>query len=257
MRRRRWRWVGVGLVVALGVFFALDVVFVQYLESRGAAEIARSMAAEDTTVDLGGPPFIPRYVGGTLTDVTVRVKGASASGGLRVQSVEARLGEMDFVPGELFALARSIFATRSEVTAREAFVLLELGEGDLSDYIRRSIPVVGDVQVKASGVEVRFLKEGIDPAEAARPHKRDLTKPARYIPAASDRRLHLILTSSSQVPVRYRAEADRIEGLIKLPRFPEGLDPEVAIRDGVISVEAQGAKVTQSVGEATEDETAR
>jgi hypothetical protein len=257
MRRRRWRWVGVGLVVAFGIFFALDVVTVQYLESRGAAELARAMSAEDAEIDLGGFPFVPRFLGGRLTGVSVQVRGASASGGLRVRSVEARMAGVSFRPGEMFALARSSYATTSEVTATEPIVILELGEGDLNDFIRRAVPAVGDVQVKGSGIEVRFLKDGVDPADAVRPSDDNLTKPARFLPTESDRKLRLILTSASQIPSHNRAEAERIEGLIDLPRFPEGLEPEVSMRDGVIQVEAQGAegvKVTKRIGNASEPE---
>lgn len=226
---------------------------VQYLESRGAAELARTMAAEDAQIDLGGFPFIPRFLGGTLTGVTVTVKGASARGGLRVQSVEARMEEVTFDAGEIFALARSSFSTRTRVTAKEPIVLLELGEGDLNDYVRRSMPSVGDVRVASSGIEVRFLRSDVDPADAVRPSEDDLTKPARFIPTVRDRRFEWILTSSSQVPVEFRAEADRLKNLVTLPRFPKGLDPDVSLRKGVIGIEGQGAEVSQVVGEATDD----
>jgi hypothetical protein len=243
--------------VTFGILFALDVVMVQYLESRGAAELARTMAAEDAEIDLGGSPFVPRFFGGNLSGVSVQVRGASASGGLRVRSVEARLAQVSFDASEMFALTRSSFATTSEVTATEPIVIVELAEGDLNDFIRRAVPAVGDVQVKGSGIEVRFLKEGVDPADAVRPSDDNLTKPARYLPTASDRRLVLSLTSSSQIPSGNRAEAARIEGLIDLPQFPEGLDPEVSLRDGVIQLEAQGAegvKITKKIGNASEPE---
>lgn len=243
-----------GAVVAFGLFFALDVVFVQYLESRGGAEIARAMAAEDSEIDLGGFPFIPRYLRGRLSGVSAEVRGASVSGGLRVQSVEARMATVDFDAGEMFALARSIFATRSEVRATNPIVILELGEGDLNDFVRRHLPVVGDLQVKGSGIEVRFLREDVDPADALRPTDDDLTDPARFLPVTRDRRFRLVLTSLRGVGASFRAEAKRLEELIQLPRFPEGLDPEVSMRDGVVVIEAQGAEVTVDVGEASEAE---
>jgi hypothetical protein len=240
------------VIAVLGGLFALDVVMVQYLESRGASEMAKTMAAEEAEIDLGGFPFLPRFLTGSLSNVSALVTGASANGGLRVQSVEARAGQIEFSAGQIFALARSSFATKSRVTAKQALVILELGEGDLNDFIRRSIPVVGDVQVKASGIEVRFLKPDVDPADAVHPSDDNLTKPARFLPGTRDRKLHLILTGVSQIPPDLRNEANRLEDLIDLPRFPEGLDPDVSMRDGVIVIEAQGAEVSLEIGEGAE-----
>ncbi len=258
MPRRRWsqiskRWIVVALVGVLGGFVVLDIVMVQYLESRGSAELAKTMAAEQAELDLGGFPFLPRFVSGSLSDVSGRVRGASASGGLRVQSVTTRAASIDFSAGEIFALARSSFATKTHVRAQQPNVMLELGEGDLNDFIRRSIPVVGDVQVRGSGIEVRFLKEDVDPSDALRPTEDELTKPARFLPGTRDRKLHLILTGVSQIPPQYRNEADRLEDLIDLPRFPEGLDPDVSLRDGVVVIEASGAEVDVEIGEGATD----
>jgi hypothetical protein len=249
MRRRWWRWVAVGIVVIVGFFFALDVVSVQYLESRGAAEIARTMSAEEATVDLGGFPFIPRFLSGRLTGVSVMVQGASASGGLRVQSIEARMQEVQFSPGQIFALARSSFATRTKVTATEPLAILELGQQDLEDFVRRAIPLIGDLRVKASGIEVRFLNpdEALDRSRP--PTKNDLTKPARYLPVMRNGQLSLSLISVSQIAPIYRADAGRLERVIDLPRLPSGLNPDVTLRDGVVVVQAQGAKVSLVVGE--------
>jgi hypothetical protein len=239
--------------VTFGVLLALDVVMVQYLESRGAAEVARTMAAEDVTIELGSFPFTPRFFGGKLTNVSVRVRGASASGGLRVQLVEAQMEEAQFNAGEIFALARSSFATKSKVVALGPIGVVELGEGDLNDFIRRSMPIVGDVQVNTSGVAVRFLKPGVEPADPERPSDDEMTKPARYVPRVDDRRLHMILTSASQIPTEYRAEAERLEDIIQLPRFPAGLaPPNVDVAEDVIVIEAKGEKVTLNVGEATD-----
>lgn len=225
----------------------------RYLESRGAAELARTMAAEDATIDLGGFPFVPRFIGGTLRNVTVRVGGASAAGGLRVHSVDARMESVSFDASEIFALARSSFATKTEVTAKQPIVMLELHEGDLYTFLRGSLPIVADVQVKGSGVEVRFLKPGIEPLDPEHPREKEMTKPARLLPRIVDRRLQLVLTSISQIPPQYRAEAERLEELIDLPRFPEGMSAQPSLRDGVIGVESQAAEVTLDVGEATED----
>jgi hypothetical protein len=237
-------------VLALGLFFALDVVMVQYLESRGGAEMARTMAAEDVTLDLGGFPFIPRFLGGSLSNVSAQVHGASAKGGLRVQLVDAEAEGFDFAAGKIFALARSSFATKTDVTAKQAIVRVQLAEGDINDYMRRLIPVVGDVQVRASGIEVRFLKPGVDPEEAIRPSKEDLTKPARLIPAMDGGRFYLSLLGVSQIPPAFRAEAERLERLIELPKFPKGLSSEVRLGEEVVLIEALGAEVTVEVGEA-------
>jgi DUF2993 family protein len=251
MRRRRWRWVTVGIVVVVGLFVVGDIVSLQYIESRGAAEIARTMSAEEANVDLGGFPFIPRFFGGRLTDVSVEVKGASAAGGLRVQSIESRMKEVRFKPGAIFSLARSSFATKTKVTAIEPLGILELGEQDLEDFITRAAPLVGDVEVKSSGIEVYF-RPRLDtdlPDQAARALEELTDKPARYLPVIRDGHLALSLVSVSQIDRRFRFDAGRLENLIRLPKLPAGLRPDVSLRDGVVVLEAQGAKVTLTVGE--------
>lgn len=250
MRRRRWRWAVAAAIVLMGALFALDVVMVQYLESRGAAEIARTMSAEDTTVELGGFPFLPRFIGGRLSGVSVRVRGATARGGLRVDLIDARMASVSFDSGKMFALARSSFATKTQIEAMEPVGIVELEEQDLEDYVRRIIPQVGDVKVEASGVEVRFLRPGVEITNEPNPDEDDMTKPARFLPAIEDRRLILRLTSVSQLPYVFRNEAARIEGLIEIPRVPEGLRSAVSLRNGVIVVEAQGLEVKLTVGEA-------
>jgi hypothetical protein len=207
------------------------------------------MAAEEATVDLGGFPFLPRFMGGSLTGVTVRVQGATASGGLRVQSVETRMVSVAFDASELFALARSSFATRTRVTATEPVGILELEEQDLEDFVRRVVPLVADVHVKSSGIEVRFLKPGVEVTENSNPDEKDMTKPARYLPRIGDGRLVMSLIGISQVPPAFRNDAMRIEGLINLPKIPAGLRPNVSLRNGVIVLEAAGAKVKLALGE--------
>jgi hypothetical protein len=189
---------------------------------------------------------------GKLTNVSVNVKGASAAGGLRVQSIEARMDEVRFKPGDIFALARSSFATRTKVTAVRPLGILELGEQDIKDFVTRAVPLVGDVQVKASGIEV-FFKPAIDvqlPDEASKALDELLKKPARYLPVIRDGRLALSLVSVSQIDKRFRFDASRLENLIQLPKVPAGLRPDVSLRDGVVVLEAQGSKVTLTVGEA-------
>ncbi len=159
------------------------------------------------------------------------------------------MGEVTFEPGEIFALSRSTFATRTKVKAMQPFGLLELGEQDLEDYIRRLVPLVGDIRVKGSGIEIRFLEMGVDPAEAEQPREDQLTKPARYLPRVEGGRLKLDLISVSQIGFGYRADAARIEDIIRLPKIPAGLRPDVGLRDRVVVVEAQGLEVSLTVGE--------
>ena len=249
MRRRRWRWIIAGAIVLIGALFAVDIVMVQYLESRGAAEIARTMSAEDATVELGGVPFIPRFLGGSLTDVSVRVRGATARGGLRVRSVEARMQEVHFDAGDLFALARSVFSTRTKIEAIEPVGLIELEERDLQEYLERSIPQVAHVRIRGSGVEVRFLRPGVEPADPANPRDDEMTQPARFLPRVENSKLRLSLTSVSQLSPIYRNDAERIETLINLPSVPEGMRSAVSLRNEVIVLEAQGAGVELMVGE--------
>ena len=239
------------LVLLAGLFVVTDIVLLQYIESRGGGEIARTMSAEEAKVDLGGFPFIPRFFQGRLTNVTVNVTGASATGGLRVQSIEARMLAVHFKPGAVFALARSSFATRTKVTADDPFGILEIGEQDLEDFLKRAVPLVGDVEVKGSGIEV-FFRPRIDDdlPDRAQEALDELTeKPARYLPVIENGRLVLSLVSVSQIASRFRFDAERLEGLIQLPKIPSGLRTSVSWRDGVVVMEAQGPKVALTVGE--------
>ena len=240
-----------GIVVLFGLYAVVDIVTVQYIESRGAAEIARTMSAEEAKVDLGGFPFIPRFLRGKLTAVSVEVSGASAAGGMRVQSIEARMDEVRFKPGDIFALARSSFATRTKVTAVQPIGILELGQSDLRDFVTRSVPLVRDVVVKSSGIEVYFKPRlNADLPEEAQQALDELAdKPARYLPVIENGRLALSLVSVSQIDKRFRFDAGRLESLIQLPKIPGGLRPDVSLRDGVVVLEAQGSKVTITVGE--------
>ena len=234
----------------VAAFVVVDIVMLQYVESRGAAEIARTMSAEEAKVDLGGFPFIPRFLRGRLTDVTVEVSGASASGGLRVQSIEARMKEVRFKPGAIFALARSSFATRTKVTAIEPIAILELGEQDIEDFVKRAVPLVSDVRVRSSGIEVFFRPLADEGSEGAREGGDEpAAKPARYLPIIDNGRLQLQLIGVSQIPQPFRSDANRLETLIELPTIPGGLRADRSLRDGVVVLEAQGSTVTITVGE--------
>ncbi|HYZ92964.1 MAG TPA: DUF2993 domain-containing protein, partial [Actinomycetota bacterium] len=238
MRRFRGRWIVVALLVAAGLFFAVDIISLQHLESRGAAELARTMAAEEAKLDLGGVPFLPGFITGHLRRGEVKVRGASGGGGLRIQSFTSRMESIGFSPRRLLSLSRSAFATRTTVRAAEAFGLMEIGQDDLEEFIRQQIPLVGDVRVAASGIEVRFLKKRLE--RGAQPSDEDLTEPARLLPRVADRRFVLTLVGSSGIPEPLQRAARRLEGLVKLPQIPEGLRTDVRLGDGVVVVEATG-----------------
>lgn len=250
MRRgRRFRWLAVVLLVGVGLFFVLDVAARQYLQSRGGDQIARVMSAQDAKLKLPGIPFLPGFLRGRIGEVEIEVIGASAtSGSLRVQSLQARLSQVRFSPGKVFALARSSFATRTEVTAEQPVSLVELGEGDLEDYIRRLVPEVGNVLVKPTGVEVYFLKDAAQPAPD-HPGDDELTPPARFLPIVEDGKILLRLVGVAGIPPNRRNAASRIERIIDLPAVPKGLRTDVRLGKGVIVFESTGERVTLTIGE--------
>ena len=250
MRRLRLRWVAIGIVLAVGVYFALDVIALQYLQSRGGTELARAMTAEEAKVNLGSVPFLPGFIAGRIGEAEVDVRGASASGGLRVQSVMARFQDFRFSWRKMLQLSGSIFATRTDVQVKEAIGLVEIGEGDLEEYIRRQVPMVGDVRIASSGIEVRFLKKKLE--EGQPPTGDDLTEPARLLPRIVDRRVTLSLVGLSQVPPQLRSTAQRLERIIDLPSIPEGLRTDVRLGNGVIVIEASGRELELEIGEGPE-----
>lgn len=247
MRRFRGRWIAVGVVVLASLYLVVDIVSLQLLESRGAAELARTMSAEEAKVDLGNIPFLPGFLTGSLRHAEVQVRGASGGGGLRIQSFTARLEDVRFSWRRLLALSRSAFSTRTVVRGVEGFGLVEIGEDDLEEFIQRHIPSVGDVNVATSGIEVRFLKERLE--EGVEPKDEGLTEPARLLPRVVDRRIALTLVGVSQIPEPLRPIANRLERLLDLPRIPDGLRTDVRLGDGVIVVEATGREVELEVGE--------
>lgn len=247
MRRRPARWIIVGIVLAIGLYFALDVVALQYLESRGAAELARAMTAEEAKLDLGDVPFLPGFITGRLSRAEVDVRGASGAGGFRVQSFKARMSAVRFSWRKLFALSRSVYSTRTTVNMSEPIALVEIGQTDLQDFLQRYISDVGTVRVSSAGVEVRFLekrlKTGIEPTDE------DLSEPARYLPRVVDRHIALSLIGVAQVPEQFGSAAKRVERAIDLPAIPEGLRADVRLGDGVIVIEASGRDLEFPVGE--------
>lgn len=251
MRGRGLRWVAVGLVVLVGLYFVLDVVALRYMESRGAREITRAMTAEEGELELGGIPFLPGFITGGLGQAEVRVRGASGSGGLRVQTVRAQMSDLRFSWRDMLSLSRSIFSTRSKVIMKDPFGMIEIAQDDLGDFLKRHVPMIGSVEIRASGIEVRFLKERLDPG--VEPTQEDLTEPARLLPRVLDRRISLSLVGIAQVPPALRSHAERLEQVISLPRIPEGLRTDVRLGDRVFVVEATGAELDLTVGEGEPD----
>jgi len=249
MRRRRGlRWLVVILLVTIGLYFVLDVTIRQFLASRGADQIAKVLSAQEATVKLPGLPFLPSFLVGHIGEMEIDVTGASGPGGLRVQSIQARLSDLHFSPRKLFSLARSSFSARTTVTVDEPVALIELGESDLQEYIQHNVPEVGRVQLKATGVEVYFLKD-LNKPPPDNPSDDDLTKPARFLPVVEDGKIVLRLVGVAEVPPSMRFAAMRIEHIINLPRFPTGLRTDVRLGKGVIVFESSGHKVSLDVGE--------
>jgi hypothetical protein len=246
MRGRSLRWVVVGVVAIVGLYFALDVVTLRYLESRGATEVARAMTAEEAKVDLGSIPFLPGFLSGRLRSGEVNVRGASGAGGLRVQKVSARMRNMRFSWRHMLSLSRSIFSTRTRVKMEDPFGLIEIGQSDLEEFVRRQVPLVGELRIDASGISVRFRVER--PRESTEEGE-ELTEPARLLPRIADRRLVLTLVGVSQLPPQFRSAAAALENVIDLPHVPEGLRTDVRLGDGVIVVEASGRELELTVGE--------
>ena len=261
MRRRGlYRWLGVAAVLLVGLYFVFDVVSLQYMQSRAQAQIAAAMSASGAKVKLGSIPFLPGYFDGKLVNVEFNVSGATAQGGFGVSSIDVQASELRFGPGKMFALARSLFATRTKVTLVKPISIVQISETDLSEYIKRNVSTVGDVAVKATGIEIRFK---IKPAQhyygyyySATPSptptpsgQPELTKPARYLPFVENHRLVLSLTTIFGVPYEFQDDAERIQNLIRLPPIPGELNSDVHLGKGVIVVESQGPSVTLNVGE--------
>jgi hypothetical protein len=272
MRRAHlFRWLGVALVVAVGLYFVFDVVALQYMQGRGSADIAQTLAAEGATLKLGSIPFLPRYLSGHLgsrcdsaqctRNIEAKVKGATAEDGFGVQLIDFEASGATFAPAKTFGIARHLFSARTKMTLTDPIVLTEIGQADLSDYIKKKISQVGDVQVNASGIEVRFKLSapeaptpyyGYGPTPSPTPTPGPdqlLSKPARYLPRVDAGRFGLTLTSVSQVPPEFRDDASRIETLIHLPPVPAGMTSDVRLGKAVITIESQGKSVTINVGQ--------
>lgn len=247
-RTRLLRWLTIGTIAAVGAYFALDVVVLNYTESRGARELAQGLTGEEATADLGGIPFLPSFLSGRLTKVAARVRGATAPGGLRVASISASGTDVRFSPRRVFALVRSRFSDRTELRAAEAIVEVQLGEQDIEDFLQQKIVAEPEVRITPAGVEISFGPPGEDGDgdDGSRPERPS----ARYLPRVENGVLSLRLVSIARVPPRFREDALRISELISLPRFPEGLRADIRLGDGVIVTEASGRDIRVRIGEA-------
>ena len=257
-----------GLVVLTGLFFVCDVVVLRYIESRGAAQLAQTFDAESATADLGNVPFLPSFMSGHLSAVSGHISGASAPGGLRIDKIDITLQDVRFSPKHLVSLARSRFSARTDVKAQQANVTLQLAERDIHDYLVSKISSVRGVRVTSSGVAVTFDEPapagsypaptpsptpspspGASPAPPAPPPPPPPST-ARFLPRVEGGVFQFVLVSSVNVAYDLRGDADQIEELIRLPRFPDSLRSDVRLGDGVIVVEAVGRDVEMNVGEA-------
>jgi len=262
MRRRRlYRWVGAGLLVAIGLYFVLDVVSLQYMQSRAGAQVARAMTAESATVKLGSVPFLPGFFAGRISNVSASINGATASGGFGVATIDFTAKVVHFSPRHMLSLARSLFSSKTTVTFDQPFMHVEIAESDLSDFIKHAVPSVGQVQVKPTGIEIRFKipqptetfsSFGPSPSPTPSPKPEDLlTEPARYLPVIQDRHFMLRLIDVSQIGFAYRDDAARIENLISLPPVPSSMNSDVRLGKGVIVIESSGLKLSATIGEGT------
>lgn len=248
MRSRGYRWVVVGVVAAIGLLAALDVVALQVFESRGGSQIAQTMAAEEASLDLGGFPFLPNYLRGRLGTVGVDVTGASG-GGLRVASVETGFSDARFDASDMFALLRNRFATRTAFTGKDVFARIEVASDDLESFLRSRIPLVQEVRIATSGVEV-FL--GSEDGDEREDDEDEEERPARFLPDVEGRRLVLVATGRAGFTSAERDAIERIETAIDLPMVPEGLQTDVQLGDREFVVEASGPEVTLDIGEGGE-----
>lgn len=248
-RTRLYRWLGIGLVAAVGAYFALDVVMLNYVESSGARQLAQGLTGEDAGLDLGGVPFLNSFVAGRRSRATARIRGANAPGGLRVRSISVAATDVRFSPGRVFALVRSRFAARTELAASEAIVEIQLGENDIEDFLEGRLGSDPEVRITPAGVEVAFGPP--DAGGSDEPGDEPGRSAARYLPRVEGGVLSLRLVSVARVPPAFREDALRIAELISLPRFPEGLRADIRLGDGVIVAEASGRDIRLMIGEAS------
>ena len=247
-----------------------DVVTLRYLESRGAAELAQAMTAEEAEASYGSPPFIPSFFTGHRPSVEARVRGASGPGGLRVAGFELRLRDVKYSPRRMLALTRSRFSQATTVEAGEVIAQIHVRSADIAAYLRSRGADVDKVRVTSAGVTVTFRDPepepgttpgpGASPSPSPRPsdgppeeHVEEVSRAARYLPRVEEGMFRLQVVSVAKVRVRFREDAFRIAELVSLPRFPSGLRTDIRLGKGVITIEATGTDVEKSIGEDSQD----
>jgi hypothetical protein len=261
MRRRRiYRWIAVAVIVLVGLYFVVDVVTLQYMQSRAGAETARGMAAQGAKVKLGSVPFLPGFLFGHTSNVSATIDGATATGGFGVDQIQFSASSVHFSPSHMFSLARSLFSTQTKVTFMQPSCTVQLAESDLSQYIEHTVADVGQVQVKPTGIEIRFklplLPPTASPTATPSPSPTptpspqvQLTEPARFLPRIENGRFVLTLIDVSQIGAQFRDDASQIENLINLPPVPSSMNSDVRLGKGVIVIESQGLSLTVTVGQ--------
>lgn len=248
----------VATIALVGLLAAVDVVALQVFESRGGAELARGMAAEGASIDLGGFPFLPGYLRGELDDVAVDVF-ATTGAGLRVAVLEVTFATVKFPPGRMFSLLRTRYATRARVEGSEVFGRAEIHQSDLQAYLRSQVPLVSEVRIDETGVAVLFTPEEEPPPRRGDEEEGEEPRPAptRYLPRVEEitedgqiaRKLVLRLVGRAGLNARTRPAAERIEGVIDLPNIPRGLQTNISLGNGVFAIEASGPEVELVIGE--------
>lgn len=236
VNRLRRRLIGLTVGV-LGIGAAGDFVALQLAESRAAEQVAQSLAASDASVSLGGFPFLPSVLTGSVAPIHVEVTGASAAG-LRVDRIVADAADLRFNTSEAFRLLRSRFAGRTELVFSDVEVELTFTEQDLRDFLKPRVARLDDLTIKPSGVEVVFRL----PGGAAAP-------PARVLPRVVNDRISLVLVGIGGLPAEIIPFVRDIEGPLDLPPIPTGLSTDVGLGDGVFVIGLNGDQVTREVGE--------
>lgn len=252
--RRAYRWVGVGAILLVGLLAALDVIALQVFQARGGVQIARTMAAERASLDLGGLPFLPGYLRGRVEKVEVEVIGATARG-LRVASLQARFTDARLDASDVFGLLRTRYANRTAVRGTDVFARVEIVEDDLEVFAISQEPRVDTLRIRSSGVEVVFAEPDLDGEDGAGDDEEgDEEGPtARFLPRVEDRRLVLKAVGRAGLSFEFREAVERIEGIIDLPRVPKGLQTDVQLGNGVFTLEAFGPSIELEIGEGGSD----
>lgn len=241
MRYTKWPKRAFFLVVLLaGLAVVADIVALQVAESRAGTGFARATAAERTTIDLGGFPFLPGLMGGRIRRVELVSRGMTG-GGLRVARLEASMDDVRFKASDAMAVISNPHARRAKLTGANPSGRVEIVADDLAQFVRNREPLVQELRIGPSGIEVRF-----GPTPDA------MSPPARFLPRI-DRvtgKLVLQLQGVAGLPVAFIPKAQALEKSIDLPAVPKGMStPDLSLGEGSFTIEAQGERVQLLAGE--------